>query len=236
LTQRNIIAALEMFHADAGGLPKKMYTDFDPKLIASDTETWLLTEIPNQPCHIHAAPSGRQNENGLVKRGWQTIIAMAPAYITDMQMPCAYWFWALHHATQVVNYLPCKVNNKLTTPFKLVHGVKPNYHVLFHLFSTVYFKVQQDGARDHDGIVEALSKPGIAISQDHKSDGLLSYCPHSKKYFVSNSYKLDEGQSTTTAFNLKYEGGIFIGLYDNSPISQGIKPYPEGTSVLVNNV
>jgi hypothetical protein len=35
---------------------------------------------------------------------------------------------------------------------------------------------------------------------------------------------------------LKYDRGIFIGLYNNSPISQGIKPYPEGTSVLVNNV
>jgi hypothetical protein len=236
LTQRNIIAALEKFHADAGGLPKKIYTDFDPKLIAGETETWLLTKIPNQPCRIHAAPSGRQNENGLVERGWQTIVAMARAYITDMQMPRAYWFWALRHATQVVNYLPCKVNNELTTPFELVHGVKPDYRVLFRLFSTVYFKVQRDGARDHDSIAEALSKQGIAIGRDRKSDGLLIYCPHSKKYFVSNSYKLDEGRSTATAFNLKYDGGIFIGLYDNSPISQGIEPYPEGTSVIVNNV
>jgi hypothetical protein len=38
------------------------------------------------------------------------------------------------------------------------------------------------------------------------------------------------------SFQLENDGGIFIGLYDNSPISQGIKPYPEGTSVLVNNV
>jgi hypothetical protein len=58
LTQRNIIAALEKFHANAGGLPKKMFTDFDLKLIASNTETWLLTKIPNQPCHIHAASLG----------------------------------------------------------------------------------------------------------------------------------------------------------------------------------
>jgi hypothetical protein len=93
----------------------------------------------------------------------------------------------------VVNYLPCKVNNKLTTPFELVHGVKADYCVLFHLFSTMYFKVQWDGARDHDGIAEALSKQGIAISWDHKSDGLLIYCPHSKKYFVLNGYKLNEG-------------------------------------------
>jgi hypothetical protein len=67
LTQSNIITALTKFHSDAGGLPKKMYTDFDPKLIAGDTEKWLLTTIPDQPCHIHAASSGQQNENGLVE-------------------------------------------------------------------------------------------------------------------------------------------------------------------------
>jgi Reverse transcriptase (RNA-dependent DNA polymerase) len=236
LTQSHIIAALEKFHADAGGLPQKIYTDFDPKLISGETEKWLLTRIPSRPCRISAAPSGRQNENGLVERAWQTTVAMARAYITDMQMPRTFWFWALRHATQVSNYIPCKVNGELTTSFELVHGVKPDYRVLFRLFSTVYFRVQRDGARDRDGVAEALSKQGIAIGRDRKSDGLLIYCPHSKKYFVSNSFKLDEGRSTATAFNLKYDGGIFIGLYDNSPISQGVEPYPEGTGVLVNNV
>jgi hypothetical protein len=50
MTQENIIAALEKFHADAGGLPQKLYTDFDRKLMAGDTEKWLLTKIPDQPC------------------------------------------------------------------------------------------------------------------------------------------------------------------------------------------
>jgi hypothetical protein len=161
---------------------------------------------------------------------------MARAYITDMQMPRAYWFWALRHATQVSNYIPCKVDGELTTPFELVHGVKPDYRVLFRLFSTVYFRVERDGNRTRDGIAEARSKQGIAIGRDRKSDGLLIYCPHTKKYFVSNSYKLDEGRSTANAFNLKYEGGIFIGLYDHSPVSKGVEPYPEGTSILVDNV
>ena len=219
-----------------GGYLKKIYTDFDPKLLAGDTEKWLLTKIPEQPCRIHAAPTGQQNENGLVEQAWQTTVAMARSYITDMQMPRAYWFWALRHATQMVNYIPCKVNGELTTPFELVHGVKPDYRVVFRLFSTVYFRVKCDGARERDGVAEALSKQGIAIGQDRKSDGLLIYCPHTKKYFVSNSYKMDEGRSTANAFNLKYKGGIFIGLYDNSPISTGIEPYPEGTSVLVNNI
>jgi hypothetical protein len=119
----------------------------------------------------------------------------------------------------------------------LVHGVKPDYRVLFRLFSTVYFRVERDGGnRARDGIAEACSKQGIAIDRDRKSDGLLIYCPHTKQYFVSNSYKMDEGQLTANAFNLKYDGGIFIGLYDHSPVSKGVEPYPKGTSVLVDNI
>jgi hypothetical protein len=136
----------------------------------------------------------------------------------------------------VANYIPCKVNGDLTTSFELVHGVKPDYRILFRLFSTVYWRVERDGARARDGVAEALSKQGIAIGRDRKSDGLLIYCPHSKRYFVSNSYKIDEGRSTANAFNLTYEGGLFIGLYDHSPASQGVEPYPEGTSVMIDNV
>jgi hypothetical protein len=100
----------------------------------------------------------------------------------------------------------------------------------------VYWRIERDGARDRDGIAEALSKQGIVIGRDQKLDGLLIYCPHSKKYFVSNSYMINAGRSTANAFNLKYDGGIFIGLYDNSPTSQGMEPYPEGTSVKIDNV
>ena len=100
----------------------------------------------------------------------------------------------------------------------------------------MYWKVEWDGSRACDGIAEALSKQGIAIGRDRKSDGLLIYCPHTKKYFVSNIYKINKGRSTANAFNLKYDGGIFIILYDNSPISKGVEPYPEGTSVMIDNI
>lgn len=83
-----------------------------------------------------------------------------------MQMPRAYWFWALRHANQVANYIPCKVEGELTTSFELVHGVKPDYRILFRLFSTVYWRVERDGARERDGVAEALSKQGIAIGRD----------------------------------------------------------------------
>jgi hypothetical protein len=77
MTQSNIIEALTKFQADASGLPDKIYTDFDPKLIKGDTEKWLLNRIPGKPCNVSAAPLGRQNENGLVEKHWQTMVSMA---------------------------------------------------------------------------------------------------------------------------------------------------------------
>jgi len=61
---------------------------------------------------------------------------MAHAYITDMQMPKAYWYWALPQSVQAMNYLPCTVEGILTTPHELVYGVKPDLQALFRMFST----------------------------------------------------------------------------------------------------
>ena len=75
---------------------------------------------------------------------------------------------------------------------------------------------------------------GIAIGWSQISDGLICYCPHSKKTYTAKDYTMDEGRSTANAFNLKYDGGIFVGLYDNGPASLGTELFPEGTRVIVN--
>ena len=144
------MSCLSKHAAAAGSPPSKIHTDFDSKLLTGKTEQWLINR-PN-PCTISAAPSGRQHQNGLAKRNWQTIVGMAHSHITDMQMPQSYWFWAMRHAVQVMNCLPCKVNGELTSPFELVHGVKPDYWVLFCPLSTVHFKHESNGSRDRDGV------------------------------------------------------------------------------------
>jgi hypothetical protein len=76
-------AAFSAWSVDAGGFPQCLYTDFDPKIIEGPTAAFLQ----ENKVSVHAAPSGRQNQNGLVERTWETIINMGQAYITDMQMP-----------------------------------------------------------------------------------------------------------------------------------------------------
>jgi hypothetical protein len=61
-------------------------------------------------------------------------------------------------------------------------------------------------------------------------DGMIFYSPHSKELSISSNYKLDEGHHTPTAFNLQYDGGIFIGLCNHNNASY-FEPFPVGTSV-----
>jgi len=223
-----LTGVFQQFRLDAGGLPKVLITDFDSKIFRGATGQWLK----EHHCDVRAASPKHQNQNGLVEWSWATICSMARSYITDMQMPRCYWFWALRHAVHVANYLPCTVNGLSTTPHELVYGVKPDLRTLFRLFSTGFFKHERDGTRDRDGIAESKSMSGIAIGRDRKSDGLLFYCPHTKLIYTSSDYKLDEGRNTPNTFNLQYEGGIFVGLYDSCPNTSQVEPYPQGTSVV----
>jgi len=170
LTHNSLIAAFQQFRTDAGDLPKVLITDFDSKIFGGATGKWL----EENKCSVRAAPPRRQNQNGLVERAWETITNMARSYITDMQMPWCYWYWALRHAVHVANYLPCTVNGLSTTPHELVYGVKPDLRTLFRLFSTGY----------------------------------------------------------SNTFNLQYEGGIFVGLYDSCQNTSQVEPFPQGTSVV----
>jgi hypothetical protein len=103
LNHDSIKSALSQWKLDAGQFPTRLYTDFDQKILDGPTGSFLK----DNNVILRGAPNGRQNQNGLVERAWQTITNMARAFITDMQMPRNYWYWALRQALQVANYVPC---------------------------------------------------------------------------------------------------------------------------------
>jgi hypothetical protein len=72
---------------------------------------------------------------------------------------------------------------------------------------------------------------GIAIGRCRKSDGVLFYNPATRQIYTSGDYTLDEGRNTPNTFNLRYDGGIFVGLYDQGARTN-VEPFPEGTPVV----
>jgi len=128
-----------------------VYTNFDQKILEGPTAAYLC----DNNVALHGSPSGRQNQNGLVERAWEVIVNMGCAFITDMQMPHQYWYWALRQSVQVLNYIPCTVEGLSTTPHELVYGVKPDLCVLFRMFSTGFFCHLHYGSHHHHGIAES---------------------------------------------------------------------------------
>lgn len=88
LVQEDIIKGLMKFKLDMGGLPQRLYTDFDHRLLSGKTEIYL-----NQnDCQVLGSPANRQHRSGLVERSWQTIMNMACSYLHTRQMPRVYWW------------------------------------------------------------------------------------------------------------------------------------------------
>ncbi len=134
---------------DCGGCPTILYSDFDQKRLEGPTATFLR----DKNIILHGALSSHQNQNGLVEQAWETAMNMACAFVTDMQMPKGFWYWALCKSIQVMNYVPCTVSGVSTTSHELVYGVKPDLHILFRLFSTGYFQHSRDGSYQHGGFL-----------------------------------------------------------------------------------
>ena len=227
LVQEEIITGFTKFRLLFGNLPRRIYTDFDHHLLSGQTEQFLN----KHGCETLGAPASRQHQNGLVQRQWQTLMSMARSFLSNKKMPRIYWWWAICHSSQILNYFLCTVNGYNTSPLELVFGVKPDYGTLFPLFALTYFKHMRYGQRARDG-VEAKVLQSILLSRAENSDLYLLFSPFTQEFYVSGDCKIDSGNCTASAFNLKDDGGIFIGLYDSSHVSNETEPYPPGTNII----
>ena len=79
-------------------------------MISGNVEKYLVEE---QQAIVQAAPSGRQDKNGLCERNWRTIVRMGRSWLNSAQLPSNFWWFALRRATEVSNYLPVKANGKV---------------------------------------------------------------------------------------------------------------------------
>ena len=229
LAQEEIIKAFVKLQLTFGSLLRRLYTAFDHRLLSGQTELYLN----QRGCNIPGAPASRQHQNGLVERQWQTLMSMARSFLSNRKIPRSYWWWAIRHCSQIINFFPCTVNDNKTTPLELVFGVKSDFSTLLPIFSTTYFRHKNDGSRARDG-TEAKVLQAILLGRAEQADGYLLYSPYTKEFYVSGDVKIDSGTCTASAFNLKYDGGLFRGLYDSSHVSNGTEPYPPGTILLYN--
>ena len=128
-----------------------------------------LRWIKTNKSKIITANTGHHSSNGLVELTWRTLIQMARAYITEKQVGCEFWFYAIVHAASMLNQIPGRLGRKLSTPFELVYGIKPDSRTWCQLFSVGYFNKEfnNTGARSE---IEDHFLDGIAVGRDDKTN------------------------------------------------------------------
>ncbi len=116
---------------------------------------------------------------------------MARAYLTEKQMPRAFWFYAIIHAARMMNAIPGKIHRRLASPFLLVHGIGHDERTWVPLFSLCYFNHEKD--RDlKRSKHQAHTMDGIIIGRCPTSNALLVYNPRNKQKLRAGqlSYRL----------------------------------------------
>jgi len=132
-----------------------------------------------------AAPAKRQSSNGLIESHWKIMVHMARAYLTEKQMPWAFWFYAIVHAARMMNAIPGKIHGRLASPFLLVHGVGHDERTWVPLFSLCYFHHEKDGdlkrskhqSHTMDGIISGRSPTSNAATNNTTSPTAIASTP-----------------------------------------------------------
>jgi hypothetical protein len=158
------------------------------------------------------------------------MVHMARAYLTEMQMPRSYWFFAIMHAARMMNAIPGKVDDGLASPFLLVHGVDHDERTWIPHFSLCYFHHTKDGDLSHSKH-QAQTMDSIIVGRSPTSNALLVYNPWTKQYYEPDSYRIDLYRLPDLVYsNVKYDGGLFCSLLcDDNPSFQ--EEYHLGTRV-----
>jgi len=221
-----ILLALCLSCAAAGSLARCFYCDCDPKLYGRAISDYLVENSSK----VVATPAKRQSSNDLVESHWKFMVHMARAYLTEKQMPRAFWFYAIVHSAHMMNAIPGKIHGRIASPFLLVHGVGHDEQTWISLFSICYFHHEKDGdmkCSKH----QAHSMDGIIVGRSPTSNALLVYNPRNKHDYEPDSYRIDSYRLPCSIYrDLKYDGGLFCSLYHdkNPPIE---KLYPPVTRV-----
>jgi len=220
---------LQAFFAHIGSPPTRLITDFDLKLIGGKAREYLNSLL----IHVNAAPSLRQDKNGLVERHWQTMVLMARNWLASAELPSTFWYYAVKRAAEVCNYFPYKLEDgSFTTPFELAHNIKPDLRVIFKMFGLAAVRRERVGEKTLSKF-DSQSSPMIAVGRCPQSDGLQFYNPINGTFVTSIDYKFQNHCTSGAKFGYQYQPGMFIYRLDETN-SIFTPKFPLDSEVLVH--
>ena len=89
-------------------------------------------------------------------------------------LPSEYWWFTFKRATEVSNYIPLRVDGKLTTPHELVCNKKPDLRHLLPLFAVSYPSYESPHSTD------TQTTRAILVGKSNSTNSYEFYCPKTK--------------------------------------------------------
>jgi hypothetical protein len=108
----------------------------------------VSTSLTTTPRSLPALAK-RQSSNGLVESHWKIMVHMARAYLTEKQMPCTFWFYAIIHSAPMMNAIPDPYQGHFASPFLLIHEVGHDERTWIPWFSLCYCHHKKDNDQQH---------------------------------------------------------------------------------------
>lgn len=105
-----------------------------------------------------------------------------------------------------------------------MYGTKPDYRVLFRLFSTAYFLKQKDVTTSRT-MDQAHSMQGIAVGHSEIANGMEIWNPTTKKLHTENVFRLDKHSNTLT-FQQNLGCSMMAVYFSASYLPKVIHPNP----------
>ena len=201
--KKDIIPSIKSFIKDIGTQISILRTDFDAKLIGKQVQDFFL----DCKTRLETASPDEQNQNGLCERNWRSILRMARSWLTSALLPSEFWWYAIKRAVEVSNYVPIKIDNKLTTPHEQVYHQKVDLRNLFPLFAVAYPRYK------HKSSLDTQSCRAILVGRSNHTHSLEFYHPTTKRIITTSTYQLDETLIAGPVFNLPYDGGLYFNKY-----------------------
>jgi len=206
--KHDILECIKSFCADINRTPKLIRTDFDHKIIGKSIQNY----IREKGGRIESAPPHLQSQNGLCERNWRSLLKMARNWLTSSLLPSKFWWHALKRATEVSNYVPLRINGRLTTPHQEVFHQKVDMRNIIPMFTVSYIDYKDQKT------FNIQTTKAILIGKSNKSNILEFFHPPTNSIISSTMYKLDESLVAGPTFNLPYDGGFHFNKYCESNV------------------
>jgi transposase InsO family protein len=131
-------------------------------------------------------------QNGIAERSNRTVAEMSVAMMIAAVMPKFLWPYAVMSAVDILNVLPTRATNMLTTPYIMVYGHIPDVSHLRTLGCDA-FAYLQEHKRDSYG---ARAVKGIHLGKDPHSLGYLFFNIETRQTYVTGHITFNEDLSS----------------------------------------